>query len=194
MFTYFYIQLWQLFQSNGNSRHFHDILTTFSRHFHDVRWKKSWKWWYLYTFSRHFHDFFTFSASSFLWQIHNSFTTFSRHFHHAIFTTSWKMNIFSRHFHQGDKGIFTRVSRHISWPTYFHDKFSNRKVSRHFHGLFTTYFHDPFSRCLMKKSWKWYSTKVYFHEIFTTFSRRFAPVVYEPVRSLLRIKKVQMTR
>ena len=146
---------------------------TFSRHFHGTfSWRlmkkvvKMIK--YKYSFSQYFHDFFTFSACSFSWQIHNSFTTFS-HFHHAFFTTLWKMNNFSQLFHQGAEYIFTTVSRHISRQTYFHDKFSNRKLSQHFHRLFTTYFHEPFSRCLMKKAWKWYSTKVYFHDIFSTF-------------------------
>ena len=61
-----------------------------------------------------FHDIFTTFSRLVPVVFHDRFTTVSRHFHHAIFTTSWKMNLFSRHFHQGDKGIFTRVSRHIS--------------------------------------------------------------------------------
>ena len=94
----------------------------------------------------------------------------SQHFHHAIFTTSWKMNHFSRLFHQGAKCIFTRVSRHISRPTYFQDKFRNRKLSRHFHRLFTTHFHDV--------RWKSRENDIVQRYIFRTFSRRFAPVVF----------------
>ena len=154
----------------------HDFFMTFSRlfqdifmaHFHDVRWKKSWKWWYLYTFSRHLHDFFTFSASSFSWQIRNSFTTFSScYFQDVVKNESFFTTFSSR------RCIFTRVSRHISQPTYFHDKFSNRKVSRHFHGLFTGFSWYIFTTHSRDVWWKSREDDIVQRYTFTRFSRLF---------------------